>query len=83
MARAYDSDKKKQILAKLIQETTADEQKWIVRIILRDLKLGIGHETILKNYHPDTLDLFNATSDLRSVFDELQNQENQAREGGA
>jgi DNA ligase-4 len=60
-----------------------DEQKWIVRIILKDLKAGIGHETILKNYHPDALELFNATSDLRSVFEELQNLEDQARGGGA
>ena len=49
----------------MLQETTLDEQKWIVRIILRDLKLGVGHESILKAYHPDAHDLFNATSDLR------------------
>lgn len=83
MARAYDTDKKKQVLAKIVQDTTVDEQKWIVRIILKDLKAGIGHETILKSYHPDALELFNATSDLRSVFEELQNQEMQTREGGA
>ncbi len=52
-----------------MQDTTVDEQKWIVRIILKDLKAGIGHETILKNYHPDALELFNATSDIRAVFE--------------
>ena len=40
-------------------------------MILKDMKIGIGHETILRNYHPDALDLFNATSDLRSLFEEL------------
>lgn len=42
---------------------------------LKDLKIGIGYETILKSYHPDALELFNATSDLRAVFEELQNLE--------
>lgn len=46
-----------------------------MRIILKDLKIGIGHETILKAYHPDAMELFNATSDLKAVFDELHNQE--------
>ena len=45
-----------------------EEQEWIVKIILKELKLGIGHELILKNYHRDALDLFNSTSDLEEVF---------------
>lgn len=27
--------------------------KWIVRIILKDLKLGIKMETVLTTFHPD------------------------------
>lgn len=71
------------MLARIVQDTTVDEQKWIVRIILKDLKAGLGYEPILRAYHPDALELFNATSDLRSVFEELQNQEDMTREGGA
>ena len=40
-------------------------------MILKDLKIGLGHETVLKNYHPDALDLYNVTSDMREVFREL------------
>jgi DNA ligase-4 len=47
------------------------EQKWLVRIILKDLKIGIGHDIILKNYHSEALDLFNSTSDLKEVFNQL------------
>jgi len=36
------------------------------------LKIGLGHETVLKNYHPDALEIYNMTSDLKRVFDELQ-----------
>ena len=46
---------------------------------MKDLKAGIGYEPILRGYHPDALELFNATSDLRSVFEELEKMEK--REG--
>ena len=45
--------------------------KWIARLILKDLKLGLGHETVLKMFHPKSLDVFNATSDLKQVFVEV------------
>jgi DNA ligase-4 len=44
------------------------ELKWLSRLILKDLKLGIGHEALLKLYHPQSLEIFNATSDLKQVF---------------
>ena len=47
------------------------ELKWLTKVILKDLKLGIGHETLLKMYHPHALDLFNATSDLKAAFFEV------------
>lgn len=62
-------------MTRIVLDTTIDEQKWIVRIVLKDLKIGLGYEVMLKNYHPDALELFNATSDLKSVFDELYSQE--------
>jgi DNA ligase 4 len=38
---------------------------------MKDLKIGLGHETLLKHYHPDALDIYNMTSDLKKVFEEL------------
>lgn len=51
------------------------ELKWITKVILRDLKLGIGHESILKMYHRHAIDIFNATSDLKAVFDQVDDYE--------
>jgi DNA ligase-4 len=51
------------------------ELKWLTKVILKDLKLGIGHETLLKMYHPHALDLFNATSDLKAAFIEVKDYE--------
>lgn len=44
------------------------EIKWFAKLILKDLKLGISHQTLLKMYHPHSLDLFNSTADLKQVF---------------
>ena len=51
------------------------ELKWLTRIILKDMKLGIGHETVLKNYHKHAVDIFNATSDLKAVFTQVDEYE--------
>ncbi|GAV09317.1 hypothetical protein RvY_18881 [Ramazzottius varieornatus] len=43
------------------------EWKWLIRIILKDLKLGIGEDAILNLYHPDAKDLYDVTSSLSGV----------------
>jgi len=47
------------------------EQKWIVRIILKDLKIGLTENSILNIYHPDALNMFNVCSDLYEVVENL------------
>ena len=71
LALATDNDIRRDVLAKILQKTTILEQRWLVKVILKDLKVGVGHETLLKNFHPDALDLYNVTSDLGEVFKEL------------
>ena len=41
--RASSFEDKTTILAKLIKKASVLEQRWIVHIILNDLKIGIGH----------------------------------------
>ncbi|PRP74389.1 DNA ligase 4-like [Planoprotostelium fungivorum] len=60
------------VLKHLLRKTTATEQKWIVRIILKDLKIGMSEKTILQFFHPDALQLFNVSSNLRAVCQELK-----------
>jgi len=40
----------------LINSTNASEFKWIIRIILKDLKLNIKNEVVLSAYHPDAVE---------------------------
>ncbi|KAG0049537.1 DNA ligase (ATP) [Gryganskiella cystojenkinii] len=51
----------------LVQHYTARENKWIIRIINRDLKIKMSENSVLPCYHPDAADLFNVCSDLRKT----------------
>lgn len=56
----------------LFKKMDALQQKWLVRIILKDMKLGIGQDTILKHFHPDAKDLFDVNANLRKVCELLK-----------
>lgn len=60
------------VLSTLIQKTNAQEMKWIIMIILKDLKLGISERSIFHEFHPDAEDLFNVTCDLKLVCEKLR-----------
>lgn len=63
---------KASVLSTLINKTNAQEMKWIVMIILKDLKLGISEKSIFHEFHPDAEDLFNVTCDLKLVCEKLR-----------
>ncbi|XP_041996130.1 DNA ligase 4-like isoform X1 [Salvia splendens] len=60
------------VLSELIRKTNVQEMKWIIMIILKDLKLGISEKSIFHEFHPDAEDLFNVTCDLKLVCEKLQ-----------
>ncbi|XP_039307186.1 DNA ligase 4 isoform X4 [Solenopsis invicta] len=55
------------------RQITGLEMKWVTRIILKDLRLGIGTQRILHIYHPDANDKFLVTNDLREISNQLYN----------
>ena len=63
-----DKARKSKVLRRLINCTTAHQQKWIVRLILRDLKLSMSEKTMLRIIHEDAEEYFNITSSLRQVW---------------
>ncbi|XP_061693076.1 DNA ligase 4 [Syngnathoides biaculeatus] len=58
-------------LLHLITQSSALEQKWLIRMILKDMKLGISKETVLQVFHPDAGELYNVTTDLDKVCQQL------------
>uniref|UniRef100_A0A1B0EZA0 DNA ligase (ATP) n=1 Tax=Phlebotomus papatasi TaxID=29031 RepID=A0A1B0EZA0_PHLPP len=60
------------VLVKFISEMTAIDQKWLTRVILKHLPLGIGRQKILNILHPQAIQIYNSSSNLSAVC-ELMN----------
>lgn len=69
---SLDKKDKASIFGKLVRRTTARELKWVVRTIIKDMKLGVSEKSILKLLHPEALDMFNICSNLRTVCQQLK-----------
>ncbi|XP_008556611.2 DNA ligase 4 [Microplitis demolitor] len=57
----------------LVQQCGALEVKWLTRIILKSIRIGLGEKQILNAYHEDAESLFGEQSNLREVCDVLHN----------
>lgn len=51
----------------LMRKMSASEQKWLVRMLLKDMKLGIGNNKILSTFHRDAVDLYDVSNCLKKV----------------
>ena len=71
LATTKISKDKVPILRSLLDALDATQTKWLVAVILKDLKLGYGEVPILRHYHPDAVDLYNVCCDLRRVCETL------------
>lgn len=49
----------------------AHEQKWFIRLLLENLRLGLGQTDIMKAIHPDAKDLYGVCSSLKKVCEKL------------
>ncbi|RKP19877.1 hypothetical protein ROZALSC1DRAFT_4706, partial [Rozella allomycis CSF55] len=59
------------VFTRMIRSLTATELSWIIRIILKDLKLGVSEKTILKSYHVDAVEYYYVCSDLKQLVETL------------
>ncbi|KAF0701368.1 Aste57867_8149 [Aphanomyces stellatus] len=70
---SQDKEAQKKVFLQFVTTCSADEQKWLMRIIVKDMKIGLRHERVLQFLHPDALEMFNHTNDLQKVCAELTN----------
>eukprot|EP00117_Sycon_ciliatum_P015809 scpid30038/ scgid15513/ DNA ligase 4; DNA ligase IV; Polydeoxyribonucleotide synthase [ATP] 4 len=61
----------KQALQQMLRKTTALQQKWLIRIILKELKLGLSETSAFKVFHPDAEELYNVCNNLKKVCEDL------------
>ncbi|KAH9962641.1 ATP-dependent DNA ligase [Russula dissimulans] len=64
-------DVQSKIMQRIYNRATPEEQRWVVRIILKDLGISVKETTVFSVFHPDAHDLFNTCSDLKKVAWEL------------
>lgn len=46
---------------------TADYLKWIIRVILKEVRIGLGKDSILNIFHPNAAELYSNINDLAKV----------------
>ena len=46
----------------------------------RGRQVGISHESLLKRFHPDAMELYNRSSNLKQVLEEIRSQYVQGKE---
>ncbi|XP_051025411.1 DNA ligase 4 [Acomys russatus] len=75
LVASNNSNKKKDLVKKsllqLITQSSALEQKWLIRMIIKDLKLGVSQQTVLSAFHNDAVELHSVTTDLEKVCRQL------------
>ncbi|KAH8668220.1 DNA ligase I [Tricladium varicosporioides] len=71
LSTASKEEQQLPIFRQFYTRMNADELKWLIRIILREMKVGASEKTILNLWHPNGEDLFNVSSSLRRVCWEL------------
>lgn len=62
-------EERKEMFLRISARLSPFEQKWLIRIVLRSLRLGLPDNQILKLLHPDAPALFDVRMDLRQIVD--------------
>jgi len=73
LSAAPREEKQLPVLAEFYKRMNADELTWLIRIVLRQMKVGATEKTFFEIFHPDAVSLFNISSSLRRVCWELWN----------
>ena len=77
LAKASNRNERTIALTKIIKQCTAQEQKWILSIILKDIKIGFSSDTFFKLYDPHAISILNSTSSLVDVCEYISNSQDE------
>ncbi|KAA0169289.1 hypothetical protein FNF28_02243 [Cafeteria roenbergensis] len=55
------------VVLELLQQLTPREHKWLLRIVLKDLKARIRHESFLSEFHESAREIYNSRNDLSTI----------------
>ena len=71
LSQVGSEEEQVKIFQRFYRRMNAVEMTWLIRMILRQMKIGATEKTILDIWHPDAETLFNISSNLRRVCWEL------------
>ena len=71
LAQAVGMPARLSVMQTLYDAMSANELKWIVRIILKNMTIGLKKNAVLRDYHEDAPDYYDACNNLKKVLDEL------------
>ncbi|KAF2123046.1 hypothetical protein BDV96DRAFT_561890 [Lophiotrema nucula] len=71
LSQVGTEDQQLKIFQRFYRRMNPEEMTWLIRMILRQMKIGATEKTILDIWHPDAETLFNVSSNLRRVCWEL------------
>lgn len=57
----------KKALEHMLRTMSAREQMWLIRIIMKELKMGLNQHAIFKLFHDDAEELYNVKMSLKKV----------------
>ncbi|XP_033127857.1 DNA ligase 4-like isoform X2 [Anneissia japonica] len=77
---ANKKDVVKKNLMHLLRNTSATEQKWLIRMIMKEMKVGLSQSSIFSVFHQDAEEYFNVTNSLAKVCKDLMNPESRMNE---
>uniref|UniRef100_A0A182N904 DNA ligase 4 n=1 Tax=Anopheles dirus TaxID=7168 RepID=A0A182N904_9DIPT len=59
-------------LVALLEHGSSLDHRWLVRIVLKNLRLGVSNRRILQLYHPNAPSLYDSAGDLKRVVELLE-----------
>uniref|UniRef100_A0A060SZN6 DNA ligase 4 n=1 Tax=Blastobotrys adeninivorans TaxID=409370 RepID=A0A060SZN6_BLAAD len=59
------------VIQEFYDNMNSEEMRWLIRAILRNMRIHATEKTILEAWHPDAMALFNVTSNLKRTCWEL------------
>uniref|UniRef100_A0A182KEX2 DNA ligase 4 n=1 Tax=Anopheles christyi TaxID=43041 RepID=A0A182KEX2_9DIPT len=62
-------------LVKLIERGSPLDQRWLVRILLKNLRLSVSSRRILQLYHPSAPTLYDGASDLKQMVELIESRQ--------
>ncbi|XP_067047572.1 DNA ligase 4-like [Acropora muricata] len=71
----HKRDDIKKNLQFLLRNTSALEQKWLIRIIFKELKVGLSENSVFSAFHPDAVELHSVCNSLSKVCIDLHDPE--------